>query len=298
MTISKIILLFIFLPIASFSQVSGNQVYGNNSGYNNYAAQSNNQNKRSVITTDSTILLSINLLLNKKADCYMVTVGANQEASTVLDCNKKINARIVSFNDGLSVFGVKKEDIYIDFISQTKIYDYEVNSEQAQQIETGYEIKKNIIIKLQDVDDIDQLIELASEQEIFDLIKVEYIDENVNKTYNQLYKEAITMIKSRLKLYQEIAPLDLEKGARIVYDNFYAISPKTQYKSYQAFESSSLNIHSNKYSQRYIQKESRKQRTFYYDGTPTSGFDKIINSSEPKVGLQYVFSLSMIYTFK
>ena len=57
---------------------------------------------------------------------------------------------------------MKNEDIYIDFISQTKIYDYEVGENQAKQFATGYEIKKNAVIKMKNIDDIDELVELAA----------------------------------------------------------------------------------------------------------------------------------------
>ena len=38
--------------------------------------------------------------------------------------------------------------------------------------------------------------------------------------------------------------------------------PKTQYKQYQAFESSNLNIYNRHYSDHYVQKEARKQKDF------------------------------------
>ncbi|WP_027418416.1 SIMPL domain-containing protein [Crocinitomix catalasitica] len=296
----KIILFVICLPSTLISQISGNQVYGNNSGYSNYNAPKIYQQKSSITSTATTVTLNVNLLLNKQADWYMLTIGTNQEATTVSACNKKINLRITEFIKGLKTFGIEKDNIYVDFISQTKIYDYEVGQSQAQQVETGYEIKKNIIIKLKDIDVIDQLIEMASQQEIYDIIKVEYIDEDVNKTYAELYKEAVSLIQERMKLYQEITNVQLAEGARILNDNFYSISPKTQYKNYQASESSSLNIHrqNSHYSQTYIQKESRKQKSFYYDGMPAAGFDRIINSNEPKVGLQYVFNLTLQYDVK
>ncbi|NOQ74705.1 MAG: DUF541 domain-containing protein [Crocinitomix sp.] len=280
------------------SQASGNQVYGNNNnGYNNnYYAQPQTIQKRGILTTDSTLNINVNILLNKEADGYLITVGTNQEAKTVLECNKKINARINKLVGQLAVFGVEEDDIYVDFISQTKVFDYEVGDDRAEQFQSGYEIKKNINIKLQNIDYIDQLIELASEQEIYDIIKIEYIDEDIEETYSKMYKEAVSLVKSRLKLYDEMNDFELSGTSRILGDNFYAVSPKTQYRKYQAFESSQLDVYRNHdYSKTYIQKEARKNNTFYYEGVATGGFDKIINANQPKIGLQYVFSLSMLY---
>ncbi len=297
----KTFLLFAFIVTAGIvlAQASGNQVYGNNNnyntGYNNYAQHSTTQ-KRGIVTTDSTLLINVNLLLNKEADGYLITVGTNQEAKTVLECNKTINARINKLIGQLGIFGVEKEDVYVDFISQTKVFDYEIGEKQAEQFQSGYEIKKNINIKMKDIEYIDQLIEMASEQEIYDIIKIEYIDDDIEETYSEMYKEAVKLVKSRLKLYDEMNTIELNGNSRVLGDNFYAISPKTQYRKYQAFESSALDIYSGyNNSQNYVQKESRKNTTFYYEGIPTSGFDKIINANQPKIGLQYVFSLSMLY---
>lgn len=282
----------------SNAQASGNQVYGNNNGYGNntnYYPQLSSIQKRGIVTTDSTLNININLLLNKEADGYLITIGTNQESKTVLECNKAINARINKLIGQLSIFGVEEEDIYVDFISQTKVFDYEVGENQAAQFQSGYEIKKNINIKMRDIDYIDQLIELASEQAIYDIIKIEYIDEDVEATYNKMYKEAVALVKSRIKLYKEMNGFELTGTSRVLGDNFYAVSPKTQYKKYQAFEASQLDVYRNNNSRSYVQKEMRKNNTFYYEGVPTGTFDKIMNANEPKIGLQYVFSLSMIY---
>ncbi len=294
---SIVIVLIACINLNLNAQISGNQVYGSNSTYyggsNNYLNQA--IQKRSVSTNDSTLNITVSILLNKVADSYMVTVGVNQEAETALECNKAINTRISNLKKSLLPFEVEEKDVYVDFISQTKIYDYELGDKQAQQFMSGYEIKKNIIIRITDIDYIDQLIELAAKQDIFDIVKVDYVDADIDATYNQLYKEALTLLKSRKKLYLESSDIKLDGSSSIFGDNFYAISPKTQYKKYEAFETSNLTVYRANYSDNYLQKETRKQTTFYYDGIQASGFDKIINGDIPKVGLQYVFSLNMVY---
>lgn len=285
---------------AVFSQISGNQIYGNqaNNYYHQqqqYSNQMSNQ-KRNIITTDSTITITTNILMNKEADWYQLTVGTNQEGSTVKLCNQNINERINAFTKALSVFGVSKDDFYVDFISQTKVYDYELADRQAEQFEVGFEIKKNIIIKLKDIDAIDQIIEMAAAQEIYDIIKVEYIDGDIDKTYNFLYQEALSLIDKRLKLYGEFAAFEPSKKSSTITDNFYSMAPKNQYKRYEAFESSKLNVYQHhNYAQRFVQKEMRKQSTYYYDGMPFAGFDKVINSDQTKIGLQYVLTVTVTY---
>lgn len=282
-------ILALLLATHSIGQISGNQVYGNHSNNHSYI----NTQKRNVSINESKMTINVSLLFNQLADEYMITLGVSQDAETVIECNKKINERIDKFKASLSGYGVKDDDIYIDFISQTKIYDFEMANNQAEEISAGFEIKKNIIFKLKEIENIDVLVDKAAALEIYDLIKVEYINENINDIYNQLFDEAHDLILSKKERYLKACDVKLNGESRITTDNFYAVSPKTQYKQYFAFETSNVTVYNNRYNDRYVKKEARKHKTFYYDGLPTSGFDKVINGSNPKVGLQYVFSMTM-----
>ena len=139
----KLILGLVFLTLSNLSaQISGNQVYGN-SNYNahNYNAEAL-PNNSVVAINDNVLTVSVKILCNKKADGFVMTLGLNEEDATVAGCSKKINARIAGFIEKIKSEGVKKENVYIDFISQTKIYDFEVNGVNSEQVEKGFEIKR------------------------------------------------------------------------------------------------------------------------------------------------------------
>ena len=290
-----LLLLTAVLSFGSIAQIGGNQVYGNNSyGYTNNSNY-NTVQKRTITSTDSTLIITTSILMNKLADHYLISVGTNQEAKTVLECNTKINTRINKLIKDLAGLEVEKDDVYVDFISQTKVYDYEVEQNQSKQLETGFEIKKNIIIQLDDIDKMDALVELCAKQQIYDIIKVEYVDSDINQSYEKMYTEALNFIESRKSLFMKSSSQKMSGAKRVIGDNFYSVYPKTQYKKYEAYESSSLSVHSKNYASHYVQQEARKNKTFYYDGIQTSGFDKIINASKPDIGIQYVMTLTMIY---
>lgn len=277
------------------AQISGNQVYGNtnyNANYYNQFAQ-----KSSVLMTDSTLTVNVKLLLNKVADSYMITLGLSQDAATVVECNHAINERIEKLQVALSSFNVQSEDLYVDFISQTKIYDYEVIRNEAKQLEIGYEIKKNVLIKFDKIEDFDALIELAAKLEIYDIIKVEYIDAHIDDSYNTLFTAALALIKARKDRYVTACSPKLTGYSRIIGDNFFAVAPKSQYRQYQAFETSSV-TNTSYYSSEFIKTETRKHKTFYYDGVALSDIDQVINAEIPKIGIQYVLSLAMVYTLE
>lgn len=275
------------------AQISGNQIYGNNRYNENNYNQNGLPNNTVVSINDNHLTVTVKMLLNKKADGFVITLGLNQEDETVSGCSKKINTRIDGFLDKIKALGIKKENCYIDFISQTKIYDFNANLETAQQIDKGFEIKKNIIITTSNANSLEKLIAIASDFEIHDIIKVEYFNNDTNAIHNSLFDEALVLAEAKKIRYMK------SFGKRIVgtpnaTEEFATVFPETQYKTYQAFETAEIETNYNNRSP-YLKKIARKNKTFYYDGISSAGFDKVINPNQTEVGIQYVLTLTMTY---
>ena len=275
------------------AQISGNQIYGNNRYNENNYNQNGLPNNTVISINDNHLTVTVKMLLNKKADGFVITLGLNQEDETVSGCSKKINTRIDGFLDKIKALGIKKENCYIDFISQTKIYDFNANLETAQQIDKGFEIKKNIIITTSNANSLEKLIAIASDFEIHDIIKVEYFNNDINAIHNSLFDEALVLAEAKKIRYMK------SFGKRVIgtpsaTEEFATVFPKTQYKMYQAFESAEIETNYNNRNQ-YLKKIARKNKTFYYDGISSAGFDKVINPNQTEVGIQYVLTLTMTY---
>ena len=290
----KLIIALLLLNVLSVSaQISGNQVYGkNNYNSNNYNQESLPNNSK-VSINDNVLSVSVKILLNKKADGFVMTLGLNEEDETVAGCSKKITARITGFVEKMKSLGVKKENVYIDFISQTKIYDFEVNGMNSEQIEKGFEIKKNIIVSTSNVTSLEKIIALASDFEIHDVIKVEYYNNETDAIHNSLFDEALVLAEAKKIRYMKAF------GKRIIgtptaTEEFATVFPKTQYNTYQAFETAEIQTNYNNRSP-YLKKIARKNKTFYYDGISSAGFDKVINPNQTEVGIQYVMTITMHY---
>lgn len=291
--INWIIVTLLLTFSVSQAQISGNQIYGNNSYSGNNYNQSNLPNNAVVSINDNHLTVTVKLLQNKKADGFVITLGLNEEDETVSGCSKKINARIDGFLDKIKSLGIKKENVYIDFISQTKIYDFEVSGLNSEQVDKGFEIKKNIIITTSNVNSLEKLITLASDFEIHDVIKVDYFNSDTNAIHNALFDEALVLAEAKKIRYMK------SFGKRIVgtpnaTEEFATVFPETQYKTYQAFETAEIQTNYNNRSP-YLKKIARKNKTFYYDGISSAGFDKVINPNQTEVGIQYVLILTMTY---
>ena len=185
-----ILLLFLISIYSVHGQMSGNQVYRNRNSYENNQPQVSDL--KHFYATDSTMVINVNVLLNKRADQFKISLGLNEEAETPKKAIEKMNTRIQNFTKRLGALGVKKEDFYVDFISQTKVYDVSISDDKkliSEKIK-GFEIKKNIIIKTNDHSKIEKIIYEASDFQIYDIIKIDYLNTDLEKIHQDLMTEA------------------------------------------------------------------------------------------------------------
>ncbi|MGC4041711.1 MAG: SIMPL domain-containing protein [Flavobacterium sp.] len=232
MKTSKIYLALIFLSFQfGFGQMSGNVVFRDN----NYFPQ----NKIEFALTDNSLTLKVSIMMNKTADSYLISLGLNEEATTVALCNSAINKRIYGFMESLSKLGISEKDVYADFISQAKIYDYSLEDGKALQFEKGYEIKKNVIIATASLKNIDKIIEAASLFKIYDIIKIDYLSNDTGGLYASLLDEALKIGDSKKEKY--LKSFNKKSiGNPTSSGELMAYTPLNQYKSYKAFESSEV----------------------------------------------------------
>lgn len=290
--------------LLSKGQLTGNEMYGNvnynqYNGYNNYQQQYNSQYLQINSNTDSTYYIQAKILMNVQPDEFIATISVQQEALTVKECNQKINTRIDNFKKSLAGLGIKSDELYIDMVAQAKVYDYTVEGKTAAQIDKGFEIKKNVIIKFTDPNLMDDIMVAASEEEIYDIVKVDYIVLDQQKIYDQMISEIDKLVDKKKATANSLSEMTLLPDSKLATQNFFAIYPDESYKSYSAFETSDANYYKSYNSNdSYWKKEQRKSKTFYFDKQNYSGYDKIINPSTVKIPVQFVLDVNIKYTLK
>ena len=138
------------------------------------------------------------------------------------------------------------------------------------------------------------MIEIASQFKIYDVIKIDYFSDNSSQIYDSLFEEAIKIASTKKDKYLK----GFNKrtvGNPTASDQFFVITPESQYKNYKAYESSEFETYYNSSNATVMKKIARKNNTFYYDGTSQVDVDKVINNSSPEVGIQYVLTLNISY---
>ena len=278
-------LVFSILTINVSAQQSGNSVYGQ--GYVN----GKYPGKETLYLSDSTFIIEASVLLNVIADGYVAVFGVAEEAATLKECNEKIDKRIKSFINELTKMDVPKADIYVDMTSQNKIYDYKMNGDMAEEFLQGFELKKNVIVKFNPIHDLDPMIIAASNLGIYDLVKVDYMVNDLNAIHTQLFNAAVEIINQKKSLYASATNARLSPVSEIYSDQFYSFYPDQLYTSYTAYESG--NVSNYGIDNSYSTKEMRKSATYYYNKINYSGFDKVINPYVTEPAVEFVLTLQI-----
>lgn len=309
-----------------FSQMAGNSTYnqaadnykasvqshqnarfvGGKYDESNYYQQTQNTNIYSSaanawINKDSVFELSVSALMNVKATSYVVLLGVSQAAETIDSCQRMINDRINSFISQLAKSAVKKEDIFVDFVSQVPVFEYSIEkkifSKKYNEIPSGFELRKNIHIAYKKNETLDEIVTSAAKSEIYDIIKVDYIVSNMSAVYDTLREQSIKLLNQKAEDYKKVG-IRFNPKFHVMGEDVQSIYPIERYKSYTAYNNSSLQaLKKSGVSSTSISYQP-KQATLYYDKLPYNNYDIVINPNVIEPVAQFTYNLKVRYTFK
>lgn len=247
--------------------------------------------------SDTIIVITSKVIMNVKADEYIAIFGVSQLDATIESCQKLIDERINNFKNSLKTVGINDNQIYIDFISQIPIFEVEVEkklfSKTYNEVPAGFEVKKNIHIKFKDNAIIEKLLTLAAKNEIYDIIKVDYIINDMSAIYDTIRVEGIKNLKKKIKSYEGLG-INFSSQYKTIDDNFHSIYPIERYSSFKAFSSlSGTRVAANK---KVIRRP--EQITVYYDKYPFNFFDVVINPAVFEPTVQFITTLKMKFVLK
>ena len=284
--IAAILVSLVLFSVALLGQEAGNRSYGTQRRkplVNTGILTGNADDKTRVYYVEA------NVLMNMKPDAFVAVFAVVQEGPTSAESNTKLDTQISGFIKDLDGLGIKKGDVFVDFINQNKVYDYTTSANTVTEKFSGFETKKNVAVRYRDREMLERILSAATKASIFDLIEVKYLVTDINAVHNRLYDEAVKVIKQKETSYgnsfgTRLAATNL---ANEKYDAFY---PAELYANYQAFEAG--NTYGD-YNNRVIQQ--RKTRTFYYDPLDESDYDSVINQMGIEPMVQFTLYLKMQY---
>lgn len=290
-TIKTVLLFYLFIPLHSFAQVSGNLNYDNVISYPDYNINVGG-------TPNHNLTFSVKGLANLKADAYVAIFNVTQSGTTTEEVNKLIDDRIQSALKNIK----DKEGVetYVDMLTFIPVYEYEVekkifSKKTYNEIPAGFEVKKNIHIKYKDPELLNLIISEFANAEIYDLVKVDYYSAITEETKQEMMDKAKKLVEAKLENYESIIDVDLDSMDKYVTDGFKVVYPIEMYKSYQAYTNSSLNLRKNA-----AVNQAVKSTTLYYQAVVDKEFDFVINPAilEPVIQVMYEVKINVIVVKK
>src|SRR5262245_11595859 len=193
-------LVLLLTAVSVCAQESGNRIYGNQGYYQPQRKPA--QTSSGTLGSNTTgFAIEASVLTNLKPDAYVVVFGVSAEAPVSADSNAKVNAKVAQFIERLAQLAVSRNDIFVDFITQSRVYDYGVAGRDAIEKFTGFETKKTVAIRYKNRDLFEPIVSAAATVQIFDLIKVDYVVSDFEKVRATLFEEAVKVIKNKEAKY-------------------------------------------------------------------------------------------------
>jgi uncharacterized protein YggE len=219
-------------------------------------------------------LVEAKVLLNAPADEYVAVFGVAQEGLTASESANKTDAQIAAFLTGLNALGIKGPDVFVDYVVQTRIYDYEaVSATRIEEKLKGFVTKKNVAVRYAQRDQRDKILAAATKAEIFDLIKIDYVVKDLAAVRARLLEEAAKIVRQKQEKYERLFSVKL-RPLGVAQEKYDVRYPSESYSRYTAYETGEVR---NYYEDRRSVIALRKLTTFFYDALDTGDFDVVVN---------------------
>jgi len=288
-----LLILTLFAAVPAFGQESGNRIYGN-TGYHQQRRQMV-ANTGGLGNSNEGYAIEARVMTNLKPDAFVVVFGVNDEGSNASNSNEKVNAKIANLMGKIKPWGIESNDVFVDFITQNRVYDFTVSGSQATENLTGFETKKTIAIRYKNRELFERIVSAAADSRIFDLIKVDYIVSDFDTVRASLFDAAVKVLKTKEQKYANALGVSLG-GVGLSIEKYDVAYPSEAYQKYQAFETGDATVYNNQgTSSRVVQ---RKSFTFYYDPFEASGFDTVLTPLGLEPAVQFSIYLRMQYEYK
>jgi hypothetical protein len=296
-TALRVLFLFLIYCVAAFAQEGGNRI---NQGQQLQQGKDITRRQPSypASTTDSVVSEQPNLLVTQyqfvdakvltslETKGYVAVFGLMQEADKVNDANKKLQDQINTFLQSIAPLGVRPDDTYVDFVTQERVYDTEVKNSTGREKSSGFQIKENLMIRYNDHLLLDRIVPLAAQAGIFDLIKVDYITEDLGAVRARMTAESQKIIQEKVEAYGKLG-IKLTPVS-IAMESFDTFQPAEAYNSYHAFETGGA-------ADNFRVVEKRKNSTVYFEALSPGKFDAVLTPIDLQPRVQATYFLRIKY---
>jgi hypothetical protein len=139
---------------------------------------------------------------------------------------------------------------------------------------------------------LEKLLTAAAQASIFDLIKVDYVVNDMSRIRSRLFEEAVRIVKQKEETYTRSLGMAIRRIAlqQEIYDTKY---PAELYQTYAAYESGAVD---RSYDSRTNVIRERKSSTSYLEPLDRSVFDSVLNSIGIEPMVQSTLYMRVLYS--
>ena len=132
----------------------------------------------------------------------------------------------------------------------------------------------------------------ASQAQVFDLIKVDYVVTDPTPIQERLAEAAAATIKAKTTRYERLLGIKLRAVPQIYAERSSTYFPTEMYDSYNPAESDSIEPN---YRATTTVQNVRRSRTFYFNPLDANGFDRVIEPVILEPVVQFTYYLKLKY---
>lgn len=293
-TITSLGLLITTLQL--MSQVKGNYDYRTNSSM---ASQRQIPIDHNLVHLNLPALgdltFSIKGMYNASADSYLAIFTSTQVGETQKEANDLLKSKIDSIRQGVKQRSSDVE-MFVDMISFVPLYETlaekKIFSKKTyNEIPMGFELKKNLHFRYSDPKVLEYLVTICAENEIYDLVRVDYFIEDIDKKKDKMIMKAEGMLKQKIFRYGQLTNEDYKDKDRVMTEGFLVHLPHEQYQSYTAFSSNAMYV-----KQSGTMNAAPKSTSQFYMPKFNKDYDFVMNPAllEPVVQIEYEVKMRLV----
>ncbi len=293
----KKIILITFLLCSYFITIHSQELGNANSVYSNQQVQqaipAKNFEPHMQYNNGNVVTIKVRGIYNENNVRKVAYFGLTQLGKNIDEVNELMDARIKSVEQEIKKLGNSVE-FFVDMISFVPIYEFETekklfNKRTYNEVPKGFELKKNIHVAFSDGNLMNKIMAICGANEIYDLIKVDYISKDIEAVHDALRKQANLIYTKMVENHEFILGLDFSKKRKQFNEGFNVAYPKDRYNSYTAYSSPQLNV-----KRKSVVTKVKKSPTMYYEPIYFLQEKFILNPEILEPSLQVIYEMQVI----
>lgn len=283
--ISRLLLAFLIIlgsGSLALAQVKGNAIYQQRSYSNRIEIP------QAVFNQENVLFVDIKAMLNVEATSYVVMFSLTQPGESIEETDQSMNARVEKIRT--EVQKLPGTEVYVDMISLLPVYELEENKKifspnTYQEVPKGFEMKKNLHIRYERAGDLDQIVTICAQNEVYDIIKVHYVVDDYADRQDSLRTAALSLFNQKLEYYKALG-IDVADKRRDISEATNTFFPFERYESYQPFSNTSYD-----YKASANVEAAEKKLSEYYNPVSFKGYDIILHPEVIEPVVQFTYTL-------